>query len=97
MAADGNSLLLDIIHGHNLTQKPGHVNITGTSEIDKNTAIKLGITVYETDTYNTPVGGKANIERVTTSGVQTDNVGQTKGSGQGTFNFGLDALNNLLR
>ncbi len=97
IAADGSSLLLGVIHGHNLTQKPGQVNVTGTSTADKNTAATLGITVYETDAYNTPVGGNASVGRVTSGGVQTDNVGQTKGSGQGTFNFGLDALNNLPR
>jgi hypothetical protein len=96
LANDGSSLLMANVHGHNLTQKAGQVNVTGTSTPDLNTATALGITVYATDAYNTAVGGKANIGSVTSHGVKTINVGQTQGSGTPTFNIGTDALNNYI-
>ena len=89
---DGN-LLLGQAHGHNLVSDPNKINIPGTSELDKNTAIGSGVTIYSIDAYNTPVGGQAQINRVTSDGIQTNNIGKTQGSsGTGTFNIGSDAL-----
>jgi hypothetical protein len=96
IASDGG-LLLANVHGHNQVQTPGTVNVTGTSAQDKQTAVSEGITIYATDSYNTPVGGSATIGRVDSAGVQTTNVGQTKGAGTGTFNIGQDALDQLPR
>jgi hypothetical protein len=96
LASDGGFLLANI-HGHNLVQQPGKVNVPGTSDEDKATAKSEGITVYATDSYNTNVCGSANVGRVNSAGVPAINVGQTKGSGSGTFNFGQDALDQLPR
>lgn len=54
-----------------------------------------GLTIFAVEAYNTNVGGQSNISRVTPDGVQTNNVGKTKGyqgTGEGTFNVGLDVL-----
>lgn len=56
-------------------------------------AKSTNMTIYSIDAYNMGVGGQAKINRVTFDGVQTNNIGHTKGSSrQGTFNLGLEAL-----
>ena len=95
--ASNNSFLIGNVHGHNLTTEAGKINVTGTSATDRNSSMSTGVTIYATDAYNTAVGGSANIGRVTSDGVQTNNVGQTKGAGTGTFNIGQDALDKLPR
>jgi hypothetical protein len=97
LGSDGG-LFLANVHGHNLSQNPNEVNITGTSTQDKTSATsEPKVTIYATDAYNTKVGASATIGRVTSDGVPSNNVGQTKGAGSGTFNIGLDALNSLPR
>lgn len=89
----GGKLLLGQAHGHNLIKDSNIVNAPGTSEKDVNTVASSGVTIYSIDAYNTPVGGQAQINRVTPAGVQTNGVGTTKGgTGTGNFNIGLDAL-----
>jgi hypothetical protein len=89
----GGNLLLGQVHGHNLTSNPNLTNIPGTSQDDVNSASSSGVSIYSLDSYNTPVGGQANINRVTPEGTQTNNIGQTKGAtGTGNFNIGSDAL-----
>ena len=92
--ADDGNLLIGQAHGHNLTQKAGHVNIPTTSpDKDLPTSQSLGIPVYAIDAYNTRVGKSADIHRVTPNGTQTNFVGKTIGNGKNpTFNIGLDAL-----
>ena len=89
---NGN-LLIGQGHGHPLTQKANQVNVPGTSPEDKDSSANIGINIYSIDAYNSPVGGQANINKVTPDGTQTNNVGTTSGSsGTGTFNLGLDSL-----
>ena len=92
LLASNGSFLLANVHGHPLTKVKGQQNVTGTSDTDKATALDLGITIYATDAYNTMAGKSATIGK-TSGGTSTSNVGKTKGTGQGTFNLGLDALN----
>ncbi|MBN8787950.1 MAG: RHS repeat-associated core domain-containing protein, partial [Terrimonas sp.] len=91
---DEGNLLIGQAHGHNLLQKPGLVNVPGTSpDVDLPTSQSLGIPIYAIDAYNTRVGKSADIHRVTPDGTQTNFVGKTVGNGKNpTFNIGLDAL-----
>ncbi|OXB15160.1 DUF6443 domain-containing protein [Flavobacterium reichenbachii] len=92
----GGNLLLGQAHGHNKTQKSGMENGVGTSTVDKNTAASSGVTIYAIEAYDAVVGGQSNISRVTPAGTATTNIGKTKGyggTGEGTFNVGLDTLN----
>ncbi len=89
----GGNLLIGQAHGHNLLKDSNKENIPGTSPIDVNTAASSGVTIYSIDAYNTPVGGQAQINRVTPAGAQDNGVGTTKGAtGTGNFNIGLDTL-----
>lgn len=45
-------------------------------------AKSANMTIYSIDAYNTGVGGQAKINRVTSDGVQTNNIGHTKGSSE---------------
>ncbi len=85
-----NNILLGDAHGHPLTKKEGEKNISGASNIDKETASTntgYGVPIYAIDSYS----GKSNasIGRVDSNGKSTNNVTQT---GSKNFNIGLDAL-----
>lgn len=56
--------------------------------------MELQIPIYGIDAMNGSgnVGARANINRQNPDGSTTQKVGNTKGNGSGTFNFGLDAL-----
>ena len=91
----GTSILLGQAHGHPETNKPGMINIPGTSpDFDKPTSISSGIPIYAIDSYSGKnTGGVGAIHRVTPDGTQTNFVGKTIGTGTTTnFNIGLDAL-----
>lgn len=91
-----NYILIAQAHGHNLTKDKSKKNIPGTSSDDATAAKNKGINIYSIDAYNTPVGGSASINRVTSGGQQSIGIGNTAGS-NGTannqFDMGRDALN----
>ena len=90
---DKKYILMGQVHGHNLLNDKTYVNVPGTSPDDKQAANSKGINVYALDSYNTPVGGQADIHRVKADGTETKYIGCTGVSNNSSsFNFGLDSL-----
>ncbi|WP_334125019.1 RHS repeat-associated core domain-containing protein [Empedobacter brevis] len=82
-----DSFLIGGFHSHNTFTTPGMTNAPGTSPIDVNAASALGIPVYAVDSWTGNQAGGNAIHRVTSDGVQTNNVGTTSNQ-----NIGKDAL-----
>lgn len=82
-----DSFLIGGFHSHNTVSTPGMTNAPGTSSVDVNASSGLGVPVYAIDSWtcDSPTGNA--IHRVTSDGVQTNNVGTTSNQ-----NIGKDAL-----
>lgn len=107
--ADGKRYpLLGQVHTHNLMKSeprnPNQVfgtvetkeNGYGTSEIDKGTAMSLGIEIYSLDSWNFySKTAEVTLNRVDPTGKESKGIGKTIGKGQGKkiVNVGLECLN----
>ncbi|TPN84382.1 hypothetical protein [Aquimarina algicola] len=90
-------LVIGQVHGHNKTQEHNMINIEGTSNRDKKTAIANGFNIYSLRAYETNVGGQAGIDKVDGKGVPSLLLGSTRGrpnepDKRPTFDVGRDAL-----
>ena len=101
-STSGGNLLIGQVHGHNKLQQSNKVNEPGTSIKDANAANNSGANIYAVGAYNTPIGGAANIYKVTPGSPlapQVNKVGETKGNifnpGK-TINIGRDALKDYI-
>ncbi|MDO6433299.1 RHS repeat-associated core domain-containing protein [Flavitalea sp. BT771] len=84
------NIFLGQIHGHPTLTGGKEQNTPGTSDKDAETAYSSGGTIYALESF--AVGTSVPVDRFTSTGVRTNNVGCSD-----NFDFGRDALNIFLK